>query len=607
MTASSRLAAAALLLAAQAGCTVAAVGAKEDARPKNSCSSSDSCGRGESCLAGLCQSLNGQLEAVLLAATPDFQSSLPRLTFVTHHSLEASEVKWPGPANVTGSLALPAGHCYPEFISDDPTRAILASTDGTLPVSATLSLRQRTWGLPQQTYYAKTVTAPLSGYTFDVQVPGGEYDVYLVPPRRYRGTCAVPPQLFRGVPIGVNESASNGAYRFNLAAVSELNLHLLWPEASPSLEGWTADLIDHITGNRISTEVVLASPARRQSLQDYSISLAYSSVTDSSGSTNVNSSEDLVRLRPPAEVVAPTIYLERSGLGLLQDPTDPVDVTVFTRFPSPVSVRGKMVSAEDGRAVSGTVTFTSKKIYGVDAGLPASFQTTATVGEDGELEVALSPGQYIVEATPPVFGNGAADSLSMLATEWDIPADAPQQFGKLLELYRLSRVTGLARVQGAQAQADPIPLTPRPFDEAYGEQPLVPRATGALVDDAGWFALQVDELVGTRINISVQAPEELGFGWFVRPGLTLGGGDHDLGRVNLPVPSVLSGLAVVQGASGDTPLASASIRAYAYLNKDYEITRDPSAAVTVVQVAATRADPSGAFRLLLPSTIHAPK
>lgn len=600
------------LLLGQAGCTVTAVSAQEDSRPKNSCSSGEGCGKGESCLGGLCQSLNGELEAVLLTATPAVESAIPHLTFVTHWAeLQTTGVKdvvWPGTASVTGSLVLPDGHCYPEFISEDRDRAILASTDGTLPMTAMLSLRQRLLGLSQQTYYAQTVTAPVTGYKFGVQVPSGQYDVYLVPPKRQKGKCVVPPQLFRGVAIGVTEnSATNGIYRFNLAAISELDLHVLWPESSPSLVGWVADIIEGVGGNPISTEVVLGMPnTSRQGKVDYAVPLAYSAVTDQSDSGSSIVAEDLLRLRPPAGVVAPTIYLARSALGLLQNPKDPVSLTIFNRLPEAVTVRGQMVKQEDGRTIGGTLTLVSTRIYGVDDGVFGSFQTSVVVRGDGAVEVRLPPGKYLVQASPPVGADGDR-ALSALEAEWDIPADAPLQFGKLLELAPTSQVTGQSRVQGAQVQAQPVPRNVLPFQDAFGSQPFTPRSTGAFVDAGGRFVLQVDQLRQGRVNISVQAPEELGFGWFVLPGLEIGLGNQDLGRVAQPLPVVLAGEASVLEDGRGVPLASAAIRAYAYLDRDFKYTRDPSEAQTIVQVAETRADGEGAFRLLLPASIDAPK
>jgi hypothetical protein len=599
------------LLLAQAGCTVNAVSGEEDARPRNSCTNPDSCGSGESCLGGLCQSLNGKLEAVLLTATPAVESDVTQLTFVAELSefqtTGALDVVWPGAAEVTGSLVLPVGHCYPEFISEDPKRAILASTDGTLPVTVTLSLRQRLLGLGQQTYYGKTVDAPVMGYTFGLKVPSGEYDVYLVPPKRQKGSCVVPPQLFRSVPIGVmDNSAPNGVYRFNLAAVSELNLHLLWPVSSRSLVGWSADIIEPLGGNPISTEVVLGGPKERSGKLDFAIPLAYSAVTERAAASGTGVARDLLRLRPPSGTVAPTIYLERSVLGLLQGQSEQVDLTVFTRFPQAVTVRGRMSRLEDGRSVAGTLSLVSKKIYGVDDGVFGSFQTSATVGADGLLEVSVPPGKYAVRAVPDVIAFGG-DNLSVLEAEWEVPEDVPLQFGKLLELTKTSKVTGQSRVQGAQVQANPAPTNVLPFQEAFGEGPLVARSTGGVVDDAGRFVLQVDDLSESRVNLTVLIPEELGFAWFVRPGLEIGRGDQELGRVSLPLPAVLAGRASVLEGGRNVALASALIRAYAYLDKDFRYTRDPGVAETVVQVAQTRADQQGAFRLLLPESIDAPK
>lgn len=601
------------LLLGQLGCTVAAASSEEDARPKNSCSSQDGCGRGESCVGGLCQSLNGELESVLLTASPAAESPVPNLTFVMHLADTqttggAKDLVWPGSAVVTGSLVLPNGHCYPEFVSDDPNRTILPSTDGTLPVTATFSLRQRWLGLSPQTYYAKTVAAPvtLTGYTFDLQVPSGEYDVYLVPPKRQKGACVVPPQLFRRVPIGVEDNVPNGVYRFNLATVSSLELHFLWPQSSPSLIGWTADILEPLGGNPISTEVVLGPPGSTRGMLDYSVPLAYSAVTERTGAGNVDAAREFLRLRPPSGVVAPTIYLERSALGLLQNQGEPVNVTIFTQYPLPVTVRGQLVTQDDRRPTAGELTFVSQTIYGVDAGVFGFFQTTVNVGDDGVLEVPLPPGKYFVQAVPPVLGSGE-EALSALQVEWDVPADIPIQFGKLLELSRAPQITGQSRAQRAQVQAAPVKRTVRPFDEAFGVEPFSARSIGGFVDEAGRFVLPVDELRDARVNLTVLAPQELGFGWFVRTGLELGMGDQDLGRLALPLPAVIAGQASVLQDGANVALGSAAIRAYAYLDKDYKYTRDPDAAESIVPVAETRADPDGAFRLLLPSTIDAPK
>lgn len=594
------------LVLASLGCTVAAVSGQEDTRPKNSCQ--NGCGRGESCVDGLCQSLNGELESVLVTATPALGSSLPNLTFVTN--LEDAQltggvrdIVWPGPVRVSGSLVLPTGHCYPEFISEDPSSAILPSKDGTLPLTATLTLKQRWLGLPQ-TYIGKTNAAPLNGYAFALDAPSGEYDVYLVPPKGQQGRCVVPPQLFRRVPIGVGDNATNGEYRFKLAAVTEMDLHLVLPTSSPSLVGWTADIIESLAGNRISTEVVLTTPDSTRGLLDYAAALSYSAVTEQAEDSNVDSNLEILRLRPPSELVAPTIYLERSVIGLLQDPGKPVNVTTFKQFPPPVTVGGLMTSKVDGVTQTGTVTFVSQTIYGVDPGVFASFQTSVDVGSDGLLNVVLPPGKYLVRAEPPVASGSDEDSLSILQAEWDIPADIPVQFGKLLELSPMAQVKGQSLALGARVQVAPLTPFVARFDQVFGDKPFGPRSTGGFVDEGGRFALEVDDLLGTRANFTVVGPEGLGFGWFVHAGLELGKGVQDLGRVTLPIPAVIAGTASVTQNGANVALGSATIRAYAYLDDAFERTRVPEEAMTIVQVAETRADATGAFRLLVPATIQ---
>jgi len=598
------------LLVAQWGCTVTAVSTSADNRPKNSCSSADVCGKNESCRDGLCQALNGELESVLISVTPPAESNIPHLTFLTSLSEIASngartDIVVPAATTVQGSLSLQVGACYPAFISDDPKKPFLEPIDRSVPVAATLALRQRLLGLSQQIYSAKATSPIAGGYTFDVQVPGGEYDVYLVPHKHAPGDCLVPPQLYRAFPIGVKaNSEESSKYLFSLSGVTRLDLRVLWPDTAVSLDGWTADIIEGVSGYPISTEVVLraARPALDRKVE-YGVPLTYSAVVDMSGSAG--KVPDLLRFRPPTDAVAPTVFLDRSVLGLLQKPSDPVQLTVFSKLPTAVTVRGQMVRRADGTPVEGFVTLASTAIYGVDDGVFGSYQATVMVGKDGAIDVQLPPGRYRVQGVPPTPPGATIgpDGLGVVQDTWEVPLGTPLQFGKVLELPSIAEVTGQSRVPGAQVQAVPSPEALLAFEEALGQGAFTPRSTQSLVDEGGRFALQVDP--GT-FDISVHAAEELGFGWFVRPGVSLGTKNEDLGRLQLPTPSILTGSVFVRPDT-EHPLASANVRAYAYLDKDLRYTRDPKLAESVIQVAETRADANGSYRLLLPSTIAAPK
>src|SRR6478609_8970547 len=597
------------LLLAQWGCTVTGVSASDGARRGNRCNDSSDCGDSStSCRDGLCQTIEGVLEAVLIEASPSSDSDLPHLTFVTNvddvlSRAGAKDIVMPSPVRVTGSLSPAADACYPVFISDDPNHVILPpdqKTNKTLPVTVTLGLRQRLLGLTQQVYYTKTVLTGAGYYKFGVRVPAGEYDVYMVPPKQEGTACVVPPQLYRNYPIGVRENADkpDEAIDFSLSAISRLNLLLTWASADQSLEGWTVDIIEPAGGNRISTEVVLGQPDA--AAHTYTIPLVYSAVLGS-GNVGADSSGDLVRLRPPASLVAPTIMLDRTALGLLQsDPAAEVRLSAFTRYPVSVEVFGQLVRGDKGTSVPGNVTLVSTEIYGVDPGVFATFQTRVAVESGGLFKVSLPPGKYRIHGEPLLPLTPESDGiLSAAETIWDIPANAPTQYGKALELPLVTELSGHAQVVGAQVRAVPSPLVTSPFLAAFGDIPFSPRSSSDVVDERGNFVLPVDP---GHFDITLQAPEGLGFGWFVRPGVQVGERNVELGVLSLPWPWRLSGTASITIDGQSQPLASSAIRAYAYLDKNLAYTRDPEQAVSAIEVAETRADDQGRYELLLPAS-----
>jgi hypothetical protein len=611
---SRRLLAVLSLLPAFGGCTVTAVGERDDTRPSNVCTSDSECG-GDNCREGICQTPNGMLEALFISATPPSDSGIPHMTFVAQlddvpASGGSQDLTLPGPSHVVGSFVLPKEEtCYPGFVSDDPKNPFLPADDGkALPVTVTLALSQRLLGFPQQLYFATTgVRNRQGGYKFELQVPRGEYDVYLVPPPHQLGGCPVPPQLYRSFPI----DKENAEITFSLSSRSQLTLSIRWPKSSPSLTGWSVDIIEPLAGNPISTDVVLGDatdPGETSTTLEYLAGLSYSMVVTPAAAiatTEGKVASDLLRFRPRAGVIAPTIFMDRAGLGLLGAKNGVVAIDRFTQLPDPVQVESQLVRSDDGSPVAGYVTLVSTQIYGVDSGIFASYQTTIQVGADGALHAVLPPGTYKVQAVPPERGGSSAErALAALETTWDIPADVPVQYGKVLELSPIAAIVGLTPWLGAQVLAIPSPRTVLPFEEAFGEAPFTPRAGIGLVDEAGKFVVAADPGL---FDVSVQAPESLGFGWYVRPGVRVGEHDQDLGRVTLPRPALLSGSARVSLAGTEAPLDSAAIRAYAYLDKDLAYTRDAKQAVSVVQVAETRADEQGVFRLLVPAGIAASK
>jgi hypothetical protein len=206
-------------------------------------------------------------------------------------------------------------------------------------------------------------------------------------------------------------------------------------------------------------------------------------------------------------------------------------------------------------------------------------------------------------------GAGIEASLSALETRWEIAPGSSLQAGKLLELPRSSVITGRSSFEGAEVRVAASPQSVLPFQQALGAVPFVPRGRNALVHSER-FAVSVDP---GRLDLSVRAPETLGFAWFVKPGIEIANEDRDLGPVALEVPSVLRGTTTGLFDDRDQvtrepvvltkPVGACSVRAYAYLDEDSAYTRDAASAVSVIQVAETRSDESGAFRLLVPSKL----
>lgn len=594
------------------GCTISAVGEAEDMRPINSCSVESDCRSDENCNDGLCQPSNGELEALLIEVTPPADSGTQRLSFVSH----LEEVPTSGgeltiapvyPLAVTGNLHLPATEdCDPTY-PQDGAMPLPPSFDRSLPVSVTLLPRERLLGLPQQLYLTVSDFRKDGTYKFDIVVPPGNYDVYMVP-NQAQQNCFVPPQLFRNQKI-----SGKTPLEYTASRNRELNLQLHWPKGARTLDGWSADVIEPLGGRPISTAVTLGSPSMRAAEVVYGVPLVYSTVRDVSGTLDpVEYAADLVRLRPPEGMAAPTIFFDRSAISLLSD-TSP-SVVGFTRYPDPVRVEGQLARAEDGAPLAGSVTVVSTRVAGVDSGIFASFQATVEVTEkdQGIFAFDLPPGEYRVHAVPATavdVTSPGRGSLSAFETQWEIAADSAFQAGKLLELSAATLVTGQSEFEGAEVRIDPSPQSVLPFQQAFGGAPFVPRGRNALVE-AGRFEVSVDP---GRFDVSVVGPEELGYGWLVRPGVEVSDEPRDLGIVKLVSPSALRGTttglfpdprgsALVARAIG-----SCSVRAYAYLDKDLVYTRDDAAAVSVVQVAETRSDENGAFRLLVPSSLAAPK
>lgn len=602
-------------------CTVTATSPGLDEGPSNSCSSDSDCPRdGGSCLEGVCQTLNGRLESLLIEVTPPSDSLLPHIPFLVYQEdlpatgnelalglTRAQRVQgWMRPPVVSG--------CKRTYYGQQDSE-LSPSTDGeSMPVTVTLRPREAALGLPTQIHVADATLPTVNmqngsiHYTFNLHVPAGSYDVYVEPVSQEIApavdgaeideSCRIPPQLFRATEL----MAAQGAVDLVLEPhpISEVDISVEFPGA-PGLDGWKVDIIDSLSGLPISTSRTLANAEAAGSLYRYRALLAYSGVGGpEAADAEAGGANDLVRLRPPAGVVAPTIILDRAGLGLFGGPG--LTIKAITQVPSPVTLQGQMSGREDGAPSSGHVVLVSTDVSGIDAGIFGSYRTSAEVGKDGLFELALPPGRYRVFGVPS--REDPARTLSAYETVWDVPADANFQAGKLLELPSLAQVHGQTALPGAEVRVSASPRNVLPFEELLGRDAFefIPTAFPGLVDEAGRFVLRADP---GRFNIAVQPPVASNYAWSVRPSFeVVAGVEKELGRMPSRVPWVVSGVATVRESAA--VVSGALVRAYAYLDENLSYTRDPAEARSVIQVAETRTDEQGKFRLLVPEDISNP-
>lgn len=604
------------LLVPLCGCTVSARTSSGSQGPSNACTSDDDCDGGN-CAENICQTVNGRFESLLLEVTPTVQSGLPLVPFLQLvEDLPGSggdrDISLAQASRVTGHLKPnDKPGCVRTFLG--PTgNQLAASTDGmSLPVSVTLTPRDGLLGLPTQVYVADATLPTLNQgtveYTFELQIPVASYDMYIVPvahqvestdPNVPPEECRIPPQLFR---LPREKLGNTTLFDYPAGVTRPLALEVVFPQAAGNLDGWVVDVIEPLSGKPISSERVLSDPTvvtlpdLGRSLS-YQASVVYSVVTElGQFDLGVEGANDLVRLRPPSDVVAPTIFLDRLGLGLF-DSLGPATIDDLTRFPTAVTVQGQMTAEQDGAPATGRVDLISTAIFGVNEGIFASFQTSVLVDERGFFEVVLPPGSYKAYGVPLLGGDS---QLAVHQAQWEVPEGVAFQAGRLIELPFRTELKGRTSLPSAEIHAVASPQSVIPFNQAFGAAAFVPRATPGLVDAAGRFVVQADP---GSFDITARPPETSGFAWSVRPRVSVqpSNAEQELPRLDPTRPSLMRGTVQIGSGSMSPVVPLALIRAYAYLDENLAYTGDPRAARSVIQVAQARTDEAGRFQLLVP-------
>ena len=566
---------------------------------KNQCSGDSACADGV-CQNQMCVALSGDLRTLLFEVTPpagagslDENSGGTRIAGVRFTQVVRQIDEKQGELHLTlGFVSKIRGTvraapvATEACVAGDPLEtAPLPSEDGTLPARVTLIPRERLLGLPNPVH--TTAAALVDGaYRFALEVPPGDYDVF-VEPLGGDPDCVRSPYLVVGQRIPAQDVELN----ITLPVPDSLAVRVRWPSNADELTGWTIDIVERDAGRLLSNRVVLGDPVETANGIEYLAGLAFSGV---SGDTKAQVAE-IVRLSPPTDRVAPTIFIERSVVELFQGGEGLIDQ--INDLPTAVRLAGQVNRQGQTAAVPSTVTVIATSIAGVNAGTVAAFSRTVTSDQDGSFEVELLPGEYRVLVEPVKDGQAATEQRLTVS-----PA-ATSQAGWVFEVPTQGKLTGKmldyggSALEGILVQAtSPSPsFAGSVIDLARGEGNLQPRAIGVASGVDGSFELFADP---GRFDVVAQSQDTSGFPWAVRLEVSVSSEGKSLGSLRMPLPQVLVG-SLVSEDIGIVP--SALIRAYAYVRMG-KLTAEPSEATSVVPVAETRVDSDGNYRLLLPST-----
>jgi hypothetical protein len=590
----------ALLVAPLAGCTVQTLDFQSSAEAENRCESSADCSAGV-CDPELriCRAPAGGLGTVLFRISPTSESKqYSLLSFIDVQSaipLEggALDLDVPEPAEFTGEVKLPP---------DVSCAGYGSNASPTIPVRVVFRPSERVFGLAtaDQAFDTQAVTRLGEPYQFGARLSPGDYDVYIRPDptESYEGSCAVAPTVIRRwqSPVGkLTAPGDDQPVPFYLSPPRKLSVSVQWPisvdgNSAEALQGWKVDLIDPLTGWALSAPTPLAL----ELLPDagsvrYVADVLFSELPDPDAR-----GKELVRLTPPEGVTAPSFVIERWAIEGLS--ADTARIESIQSLPTPVRVGGAVVvnDAEGQNPVASgdlTLRFVSEN--------PPVYFSAVTEYRDGKFEVDLLPGVYEVYAIPSA--SGTQQSYAVTRTTLEVSDQLVQQHGKSVRIDPTSRLSGVAlgpsgqAVIGARVSAIASPEPPGRVWTALGLSRPKPLAVDGTVGPTGTFAMDVHP---GALNVSIRPDTSTGFAWLSRPNVLVQEGIHDLGTLPLPPPVVYEGF-----VAGAHPLGSALIEAYVFLDAQ-GYTDERGGARSVVQVAETRADELGRFRLLLPANLN---
>lgn len=605
------------LVALLSGCSVTALAERERSIAVNRCEENQDCGPDLVCVEQQCRATGGQLTNLLVEVTPTDAKLAGRQLFKMATGISPSGGNYAltlaGLASVNGWVYgnVPQG-CTVDFERPEAMGMLRPATDGSIPARVTFLPSERSFGLSARSLTANVAVKSLQDtYSFSAQLAAGTYDLYVEPYRTVSvqsdpttpqpPVCSLPPQLIRGVAL----EDGNTKLDLKLPSPTRLKLEVRWPEDTPTLNGWTVDMIEPFTGRVVSTVATLSMPTSSPGQQVYAVEFDYLPVAATPALTTV---DEIVRLTPPNTVIAPTVLFQRSALELFARGSAVIDQ--LTPLQRPVAYEGQIVDAATHQPERANVTLVATELVGVPKGVLTSFVRSVETREDGTFSVDLLPGTYHALVVPLSTAASTQAPFSSLQTTIGVAVGPARQAGRALALERAMSINGSvltsengsgARGALVTAEVSPSSVNSNVFARALDKRPLIPRVSGAVIEDtAGSFTIYAESGV---FDFSARPPEGSGFAWLVQPGIDLTQGPIALDGLSLPGPwHVTFNLALPSGDSAS--LVGAHVRAYALLAEPHKLASSAETAVNVVPVGEGRVDERGDAALVLPARLE---
>jgi hypothetical protein len=563
----------AAVLAALAGCSVAAREAGSYAGPKNECQGT--CVDGE-CIDGACRASETSYDFLFEVTPPSAAHYAPNVTFVLADTSSRSKGTRPLPLPTVSHLTVRSSNKVP--------LAIKLTRGDWIPGTSGGSYEARDKGG--------------SDGRAELDVPPHDYDLYVAPANE-KDQMVYPPFVEK-IPLGASGEVT--VPYDDLAAFKKITVNLADQDGNPlKIIGDARDvtLIDTSTGDVVSTlartcdDVTTATVRFRQPITShtYVLRIAPPAVPCKAG--------DTVPLMATFDVDLAALTVE-GGSG---NPTVKLpNATKAISFVGSVQVAGS--STDRPVLVPSSLVFRSSKLDGLALG--RAWSNVPVSADGGIFHTSLLPGNYTVEIAPSVSDSTAQKYALRVQKDVIVSASLISSTLKALEVFPKTRVTGsIVSLDGSlfglgviDANTSTTLLSIAPDDTPT---PRSASTTIALVKDKATasepnpptynLSLSLDD---GMYDFVVRIPEASGFPWIVRDAVAVPRAPiFALGTMTVTSPVVITGR--VTDPNGD-PVARATVRARA-------LRTTGGLPIAAVLVAETKADELGNYSLMLPKAL----